>query len=103
MKISGGSAWLGMSRSVEGLRHNSDGMAQAAAEVRSASMDVLNGDRVMPVDRVELRGPSSMEEGLIEMKMSKHGYSANLRAVRASDEAFESLLDMVLPSSRDRD
>ena len=100
MKITQGSAWLGLNRALDGVKESSRGMARAADDVRVASQAVLNGDTRLPTDRVDIRGPAAMEDAMIDMKRSKHGYSANLRTAKISDEALGSLLDMVLPHEK---
>ena len=104
MKIETGSPGLAMSRSLGGLKQAGAGMAKAASDIVDSTMEVLNGRLEMPQDRVKLSGPVDLDEAMMDLKLSQHGYSANLRAVKASDEAFESMLDMVLPhggSARD--
>ena len=100
MKITQGSAWLGMNRSLEGIKRSGAGMARAADEVRVASQAVLNGEAGLPTDRVDIRGPADIEDGMVDLKRHKHGYGANLRAAKVSDEALDSLLDMVLPHKK---
>ena len=100
MKITPGSAWLGMNRALDGVKQSGKGMARAADEVRVASQATLNGEAGLPVDRVDIRGPASLEDGMTDMMRHKHGYSANLRTAKVSDEALASLLDMVLPHEK---
>lgn len=100
MKITPGSAWLGLNRALDGVKQSGKGMARAADEVRVASQATLNGEAGLPVDRVDIRGPASLEDGMTDMMRYKHGYSANLRTAKVSDEALESLLDMVLPHEK---
>ena len=103
MEIGKGSAWLSMSRALEGMGRNSEGIARAGEAIHTTTMAVLNGPSVLPTDRVEVRSPTDLEDAVIDLKLSRHGYSANLRVVRASDEAFSSMLDMILPTTRDRE
>lgn len=104
MKIETGSPGLAMSRSLGGLKQTAAGVAKAASDIVDSTMEVLNDRLEMPQDHVKLSSPVDLDEAMMDLKLSQHGYSANLRAVKASDEAFESMLDMVLPhggSTRD--
>ena len=100
MKITQGSAWLGMNRALDGVKQSGKGMARAADDVRVASQAVLNRSTGLPTDRVDIRGPVAMEDAMVDMKRSSYGYSANLRTAKVSDEALASLLDMVLPHEK---
>ena len=102
MNIGASSAFLGMNRSLEGMKRNSEGIARAGEAIAVVTASVLSAETPLPVDRVDVRGGTDLEEAVIDMKRSQHGYTANLRAAKASDEAFESMLDMVLPSTRDQ-
>jgi len=97
MKIETGSPWLAMDRSVGGLKRTGTGIAKAASDVVDSTMDILNGRLEMPQDHVQLSGPVDLDEALMDLKFNQHGYTANLRAVKVSDEAIASLLDMVSP------
>ena len=97
MKVTSGSAWSGLHRSAEGMKKNARGMSEAAEDIRVSSQATLNGADGLPVDRVAMRGPVDLEDGLLDLKLHKHGYTANLKAAKASDEVFQSMIDMVLP------
>ncbi len=104
MNIETGSTWLAMSRSVGGLKRTGKGMAVAAGEVVDSTKEILNGRIEFPQDRVQLSSSEDLEEVMMDLKFNQHGYSANLKAVSVSDEAIESMLDMVLPhGSRSRE
>ena len=87
---------------MDGMKSNARGMAEAADDIRISTQATLNGVRGLPTDRVEIRGPVDLEDGLLDLKFHKHGYTANLKAAKASDEVFQSMIDMVLPH-RSRD
>lgn len=97
MKITNGNSWIGLNRSLEGMKRNAKGMAQAADDIRVSTQNTLNGLDGLPTDRVEMRGAVDLEDGLLDLKLHKHGYTANLKAAKASDEVFQSMVDMVLP------
>jgi len=78
-------------------------MERAAGSVASRSVAVLNGSAAQPVDRVSIRGEAGLDEAMLDMKMASHGFSANVRVARVSDEAFQSMLDMTLPHGSRRD
>ena len=101
MKIEAGSPWLAMNRSVQGLKRSSTGLSQAASDVVDSTMEILNRGTDLPRDRVSLTGSKSMDEALVDLKLYEHGYSANLRTAQVSDEAIESMLDMILPHRED--
>ena len=104
MKIETGSPWLAMNRSVDGLKRTGKGMAVAASEVVDSTKEILNGRMRAPQDHVTLSGSVDLEEAMMDLKLNKHGYTANLRAVKVSDEAIEAMLDMLTPhGSRSRD
>jgi len=100
MNISDSSAWLGMNHTLSGLKRNSRGMSEAADAIRVDSQAVLNNERSLPVDRVSVRQAPEMEDAMVDMKLNQHGYSANLKATKISDEALGSLMDMVLPHQK---
>jgi len=97
MKIETGSPWLAMNRSADGLKRTGRGMAVAASDIVDSTKEILNGRVEAPQDHVKLSGSVDLEEAMMDLKFNQHGYTANLRAVRVSDEAIQSMLDMVLP------
>ena len=97
MKIAPGSAWTAMRRSAEGMKVNGAGMATAADEVVSSTMRVLNGAPAMPEDVVDVRGEPDLQDSMMDMKLHSYGHMANGRALKASDDALESLIDVLLP------
>ena len=102
MKIESDSLWSSMQRSLEGLRRQSTGMARAAGDVASATVDTLNGPQLsMPADRVTVRSAVDMDDAFMDMKRHHYGYMGNLKAVKTSDAAFEQLLDMAVPMGQD--
>jgi hypothetical protein len=103
LKITSGNAWLGLERAQEGMKRNGAAMESAAGSVVSRSVAVLNGSAVQPVDRVSIRGEAGLDEAMIDLKTASHGFSANARVARVSDEAFQSMLDMCLPHGSRRD
>ena len=102
MKITSDGAWLGIRRSLAGMKANARGMTEAADDVRSATQSTLNGAIGLPTDRVDVRGAASLQDGVLDLKLHKHGYSANLKAAQSADETFQSMIDMILPH-RSRD
>mgnify|MGYP000155291195 CR=1 FL=1 len=104
MKIETGSPWLAMNRSVDGLKRTGKGMAVAASEIVDSTKEILNGRVEAPQDHVKLSGTVDLEEAMLDLKLNQRGYTANLRAVKVSDEDIESMLDMVTPhGSRSRE
>jgi flagellar hook-associated protein FlgK len=104
MKIETGSPWLAMNRSVDGLKRTGKGMAVAASEIVNSTKEILNGRVEAPQDRVQLSGSVDLEEAMMDLKFNQHGYTANLRAVKVSDEVIESMLNMATPhGSRSRE
>ena len=97
MKITNGNTWLALSRSLDGMKRNAQGLAKAADDVRVSTQNTLNGVDGLPTDRVEMRGAVDLEDGLLDLKFHKHGYTANLKAAKVTDEVFQSMVDMVLP------
>jgi len=97
LKITNGHSWSGLNRSLDGMKRNARGMAQAADDVRVSTQATLNGLDGLPTDRVQMRGPVDLEDGLIDLKLNKHGYTANLKAAKATDDVFQAMIDMVLP------
>lgn len=91
-----------MNRSVEGLKRTGTGMAKAAADVAESTVEILNRDFVDPQDRVTLSSPVDLDDAMMDLKLNTHGYTANLRAVKVSDEAIESMLDMISPRDSER-
>jgi len=91
-----------MNRSAEGMKVNGVGMATAASEVASTSARVLNRAPVMPVDVVDVRGQPDLQDSMMDMKLHSYGHMANGRVLKASDDAFESLLDVMLPGRVDQ-
>jgi len=93
-----------MNRSVAGLKRTGKGMAVAASDVVDSTKEILNGRVEAPRDSVKLSGSVDLEDAMLDLKLNQRGYTANLRAVKVSDEAIESMLDMVTPhGSRSRD
>jgi len=93
-----------MNRSVDGLKRTGKGMAVAASDIVESTKEILNGRVEAPQDYVKLSGTVDLEEAMLDLKLNQHGYTANLRAVKVSDEAIESMLDMGTPhGSRSRE
>ena len=92
MKISAAEGWLGMMNGLAGVRRSSKAIDDAAHDVVSASVDALNGT---PVNRRTGEGHRSLDESILSIKRAEHAYGANVKVVRMSDEALESLIDLV--------
>lgn len=92
-----------MKRSAEGMKVNGAGMATAADEVVSSTMRVLNGSDSMPKDVIDVRGEPDLQDSMMDMKLHSYGHLANGRVLKASDDAFESLLDVMQPRGDERE
>jgi hypothetical protein len=101
MKITDVRSWSGFDRAAEGMKRSSRGIDRAADEIRKATQATLNGVDAMPVDRVEMRGAPDLQSGIMDLKLHKHGYTANLKVAQTSDEVFQSMIDMILPHQSD--
>jgi hypothetical protein len=103
MKVNSDSSWTGLHRSVEGISRQSSGMLDAAKDIAGMTVGTLNGSSTsMPVDRVSVgENASSLDDSFIDLKQSHYGYLGNLKSVKASDEAFEQLLDLAVPMGRE--
>jgi hypothetical protein len=102
MKIASGSAWTAMRRSAEGMKLSGVGMARAAGEVASTTARVLNGTSSMSADVIDVRGQPDLQSSMMDMKLHSYGHMANGRVLKASDDAYESLLDVMHPKRGDQ-
>jgi hypothetical protein len=92
VKIGAADGWLGLMNGRAGIRRSTDALDGAVQDVVSASVDALN-KTAMEGRSVEPR--PSLDEAILDTKRAEHAYGANVRVVRMSDEALESLIDLV--------
>ena len=90
-----------MRRAEEGMKLNGAGMATAAADVASTTARVLSESPTLPVDVIDVRGEPDLQDSMMDMKLHSYGHMANGRVIKASDEALESLLDVLHPKRED--
>ena len=91
-----------MRRSSEGMKANGVGMAEAASDVVGSTVRVLNDESTLPVDVVDMRGEPDLQDSMMDMKRHSYGHLANGRVLRASDDALESLLDVLHPGDAEK-
>lgn len=99
MKVSAADGWLGMMNGLAGVRRSSAALDEAAHDVVSASVDALNG---APLNTRPVEVRPSLDDAMLNAKRAEHAYGANVQVVRMSDEALESLIELVA-SSREHD
>ena len=92
MKIGAADGWLGLMNGRAGIRRSTEALDGAVQDVFSASVDALNGT---PLDGRAVEARASLDEAILDTKRAEHAYGANVRVVRMSDEALESLIDLV--------
>ena len=91
MKVNPAGVWDSFARGREGLERSSRVLNDAAQDVVSSTVTVLNGrdSTTSPAVHVD------MERSLLRAKTAEHAYAANARTVRVSDETIDAVLDLV--------
>ena len=79
-------------------------MLEAATNIAaSAAESSVSTDETSTQIEDRLRRRPDLDEAILDMKEHHYGYKGNLQAMNTSDEAFNELLDRIVPLQEERD